>query len=123
MQKNFLLLAVLACIMAACNNKPTAPKTVKLYSAEQLYNNNSIGGAAYNADETGILVNSNLTGIYNLYELNINDTALKPLTHSVRESFFAVDYLPGTNKFLYSADRGGDENSHIYLQAPGDTSA
>src|SRR6478736_2288982 len=93
----FSIFAV-TCFLTGCGNKATTPKTVKLYSAEQLYNNNSIGGAAYNSDETGILVNSNLTGIYNLYELNVADTSLKPLTHSLKESFFAIDYLPGTNK-------------------------
>ncbi|MEJ7588162.1 MAG: prolyl oligopeptidase family serine peptidase [Ferruginibacter sp.] len=114
---------VVICLLSACDNKPAARKDVKLYSAEQLYNNKSIGGVAYNAAETGILINSNVTGIYNLYELNLVDTVLKPLTQSKKESFYAIDYLPGTNKFLYSADRGGDENSHIYLQAPGDTAA
>ena len=123
MQKNIIPLVVLLCLLAGCNTKTESPKTVKLYSAEQLYNNNSIGGAAYNTDESKILVNANVTGIYNLYELSIGDTLLKPLTHSVKESFFAIDYQPGTNKYLYSADRGGDENSHIYLQSPGDTAA
>ena len=114
-------------LAAGCvSNQSTAPaprKTVKLYSAEQLYNNKSIGGAAYNTDESKILVNSNVTGTYNLYELNIGDTLQQPLTSSTKESFFAIDYLPGSNKFLYSADKGGDENSHIFLQQPGDTAA
>ena len=44
-------------LLIACNSKPDAPKEVKLYSAEQLYNNKSIGGAAYNTDESRILVN------------------------------------------------------------------
>jgi protease II len=108
-------------LFTACQDKPAAPKEVKLYSAEQLYNNKSIGGAAYNTDESRILVNSNVSGIYNLYELNIGDTSQQPLTRSTKESFFALDYLPGTSKFLYSADQGGNENSHIFLQSPGDS--
>ena len=32
-----------------------------------------------------------------------------------KESFFAIDYLPGTNHILYSADKGGNEINHIYL--------
>jgi dipeptidyl aminopeptidase/acylaminoacyl peptidase len=124
MQKSIISLLGLVCLLSACDSKKAdAPKTVKLYSAEQLYNNKSIGGVAYNADESRILVHANMSGIYNLYELNIADTALAPLTHSVKESFFAIDYLPGSGKYLYSADKGGDENSHIYLQAPADTAA
>jgi dipeptidyl aminopeptidase/acylaminoacyl peptidase len=45
------------------------------------------------------------------------------LTRSTKESFYAIDYLPGTSKYLYSADQGGNENAHIYLQSPGDTAA
>ena len=123
--KTIISILALTYLVAGCENKQPAAtrKEVKLYSAEQLYNNKSIGGAAYNTDETRILVNSNVSGIYNLYELNIGDTLQQPLTHSLKESFFAIGYLPGTNKYLYSADRGGDENNHLYLQAPGDTAA
>ena len=110
-------------LLSACNNEPAARKEVKQYSAEQLYNNKSISGLSFNSDETGILVHANTSGIFNLYELSIADTLMKPLTRSVKESFFAIDYLPGTKKFLYSADQGGNENAHIYLQTPGDTIA
>ncbi len=123
MKKAIIPLLTFVYLVAACNNEPTARKDVKLYSAEQLYNNNSISGASFNSAETGILVHANTTGIYNLYELSIADTLMKPLTQSVKESFFAIDYLPGTKKFLYSADQGGNENAHIYLQTPGDTTA
>ena len=36
-------------------------------------------------------------------------------TFSEKESIFAIDYLPGTNHILYSADKGGNEINHIYL--------
>lgn len=123
MSKSILSVLVVALAMASCKNEPAVPKEIKQYTIEQLYNNKSISGAAFNADESKILVDANISGIINLYELGIADTAMKPLTHSVKESLFAVDYLPGTDKFLFSADQGGNENSHIYLQSPGDTSA
>ena len=123
MKKNVIPFLASIVFLSACSNEPAARKDVKQYTAEQLYNNKSIGGAAFNADESKVLVNANMTGIYNLYELNIADTALKALTSSKKESFFGVDYLPGTNKFIYTADQGGNENIHIYLQTPGDTSA
>ena len=116
----FLTLIVLA---ASCNNEPEARKDVKQYSAEQLFNNKSIGGGAFSTDESKILVHANVTGIFNLFEINIGDTAMNQLTHSTKESFFSVDYLPGTNKYLYTADQGGNENDHIYLQNKGDTAA
>jgi dipeptidyl aminopeptidase/acylaminoacyl peptidase len=106
----------------ACTSDQKA-KQVTAYTIEQLQNNLSVSGAAFNKDETKILTNHNGTGIYNLYELNIADTTFKPLTTSTKESFFAEDYVPGTNNFIYSADKGGDENSHLYLRVAGDTSA
>jgi len=126
MKKHYYLLLSLPVLFAACNSSSDAPvarKEVKQYSAEQLYNNKSISGAAFNADETKILTGANISGIINLYELSIADTSMKPLTKSVKESFFPVDYLPGSSKYIYSADQGGNENSHLYLQAPGDTVA
>ena len=96
----------LALLLGACNNNSktetaAVPKKVKSYSAEQLYTNKNIGGVAFSRDELKILVNANTSGIYNLYELNISDNTMKPLTASTKESFFGIDYLPGTNKFLY----------------------
>jgi protease II len=123
MKKNVIPFLALVGLLAGCNNEPEVRKDVKQYSAEQLFNNKSIGGAAFNADETKILTTANITGINNLYELSIADTSMAPLTRSTKESFYAIDYLPGTNKYLYSADQGGNENAHIYLQSPGDTAA
>ena len=123
MKKTIIPFLAFVCLGAGCNNEPAARKDVKLYSAEQLYNNKSINGVSFNSGETAILVHANTTGIFNLYELSMADTIMKPLTQSVKESFFAIDYLPGTKKFLYSADQGGNENAHIYLQTPGDTTA
>jgi dipeptidyl aminopeptidase/acylaminoacyl peptidase len=115
-----ILLAVLALIaLSSCSEKKS--RMPKQFTIEQLYNNLSVGAAGFNADETKILVNNNSTGIINVYELNIGDTSFKPLTWSKKDSYFAVDYLQGSNKFIYSADQGGNENSHLYLVKQGDT--
>ncbi|MDB5152075.1 MAG: secreted prolyl oligopeptidase family protein [Mucilaginibacter sp.] len=111
----YLSLFALAILFSACSN-PDKPTAVKSYSIEQLYNNKAINGAGFNADETKVLVHDNSTGIFNIYEINIADTASKPLTHSIKDSYFSIGYVPGTNNFLYRADQGGNENSHIYLQ-------
>ena len=123
MQKKIIPFLALTLLLASCNNEPEARKDVKQYSAEQLFNNKSIGGGAFSTDESKILVHANTSGIFNLYEISIADTTMKPLTSSTKESFFSIDYLPGTNKYLYSADEGGNENTHVYLQSPGDTIA
>jgi dipeptidyl aminopeptidase/acylaminoacyl peptidase len=117
--KTILLAGLALLILASCSEKKS--RMPKQFTIEQLYNNLSVGASGFNADETKILVNTNSTGIFNIYELNIADTALKPLTRSKKDSYFAVDYLPGSSKFIYSADQGGNENSHLYLMKQGDT--
>jgi dipeptidyl aminopeptidase/acylaminoacyl peptidase len=118
MQKLLLSMLVVT-LVAGCNTATqSSHKDVKQYDASQFYNNESIYGVAFNPDETKILINSDKTGIQNLYELSVNDTSERPLTQSQKESFYAVDYLPGTSDYLYVSDQGGNENDHIYLQKP-----
>ena len=123
MKKVFILPAALMVFLLGCNNnsEPEAKKTVKQYSIEQLYKTKSIGGGLFNKDESKILVQNNESGIFNLYEINLADTGMKQLTSSTKESFFAVDYVAGTDKTIYSADQGGNENDHLYLRQPDGT--
>jgi dipeptidyl aminopeptidase/acylaminoacyl peptidase len=124
MLKQLLFAVALLSIFAGCDQKKDQEtRTPKQYSIEQLYNNVSIGAAGFNKEETKILVNNNSSGIFNIYELNVADTQMHALTSSAKESFFAVDYLPGSEKFIYSADQGGNENSHLYLKGKGDSTA
>ncbi len=120
--KLILIASLAVVVLASCSTKEKA-RMPKQFTIEQLYNNLSVGAAGFNADETKILVDNNSTGIYNVYELNISDTSERPLTHSKKDSYFAVDYLPGSTQFIYSADQGGNENSHLYLMKQGDTVA
>lgn len=107
--------------IAGCGEKEPPARIPPPLTIEQLYDNVSVRAAAFNGSENSILITDNSSGIYNVYELNIADTAKQPLTRSTKESFYAVDYLPGTNKFIYAADSGGNENSHLYLMAKGDS--
>ncbi len=116
MQKTYHSLIIISLFMWGCKEEAKAPREVKQYTIEQFFQTEGIGGSFFSKDEGRILMNSNRSGIYNVYELSLADTAFKPLTSSNKESLFAIDYLPGTDDFLYSADKGGDENDHIYLQ-------
>jgi hypothetical protein len=90
-------------------------KAVKQYTIEQFYKTVAFGGGDFNKQENKILVHDNSTGIFNVYEIDLATKEKKQLTNSVKESYFAIDYIPGSNNFLYSADKGGNENSHIHL--------
>ena len=110
----FIILAM----MVACTQ---APIEVTRYTIEQFYDNLSIGGGSFSADETTLLVSSNQTGIYNVFSLNVDGSGEQQLTFSKKESFFAASYFPEDDRFLYSADQGGDENNHLYMQEPDGT--
>ena len=109
--KTHFALITLFLFIASCTQTYTPTK----YSIEQFYQNNQIGGGAFSDDETKLLVRSNESGIFNVYEIDIASGEKTQKTFSEKESFFAIDYLPGTNQILYSADKGGNELSHIYL--------
>jgi dipeptidyl aminopeptidase/acylaminoacyl peptidase len=112
-------------MLYACAGKEEKqePRIPKEYTREQLGNNISVFASGYNADESQVLICDNRTGIYNAYLLNIADTSTRPLTRSSKESFYTVEFLPGSSKFLFSHDEGGNENDHLYLQSVDDTSA
>ncbi len=116
MKKLTLALFAIAIMAASCKQeKPAPPKEIKQYTIEQFYKNEQIGGGAWSSDESKLLVHSNKTGIYNLYEINVADGSQRQVTNSAVESYFAIDYVPGTKQMLYSADKGGNEIDHIYL--------
>ncbi len=110
--KQIIILLSAALFLAGCMKRP---KEVNLYTIEQLSENISISGGVFSGDESKLLFSSNETGIYNVYEINIEDGAQRQVTNSSVESFYAIDYVPGTGQILYAADKGGNEIAHIYL--------
>lgn len=88
---------------------------VKQYSIEEFYKNSRIYGGQFSANETKLLVSGDVSGIFNVYEIDIASKVMRPITESTEESFFAIDYVPNSDAILYSADQGGNEIDHIYL--------
>lgn len=110
--KKILLIAA-AVLLFSCSEKK---KEVPRYTIDQFYKNVSLlGNYSFSDDETRLLVNTNETGIYNLFELNLTDGSKRPVTNSTAESCFAIDYVHGTKQVLYSSDKGGNEITHIFL--------
>ena len=93
------------------------PKTaVKEYTIEQFMNTVRIGGSSFSADEKSLLFHTNQSGIFNVYSVPVTGGASTQLTNSTKESTFAVSYFPNDARFLYEHDRGGNENTHLYLR-------
>lgn len=116
MQKYIVAGLFFTCIYGCDQPKTPAPKQVAQYSIEQFYKSTNTSGGTFSSDDKKMLINSNESGIYNVYEIDLQSGQKKPLTSSVKESIFVDDYVPGTENFIYDADKGGNENDHLYLQ-------
>jgi dipeptidyl aminopeptidase/acylaminoacyl peptidase len=110
--KKFFVLTITIFMLFMCSTKKM--NEVKTYTIEQFYKNTNIWGGSFSPNESKLLTTSNETGIYNVFALPIDGTAPQQLTYSKKESFFAISYVPKGNGFLYYADKGGDENDHLY---------
>ncbi len=111
------VVSILMLLLAGCKNQDSEkPRNVATYTIEQFYKSSSISGGSFSPDASKLLINSNESGIYNVYEIDLASGDKKALTNSGKEAAFEYDYLPGSNNFLFASDKGGDENDHIFLQ-------
>ena len=106
----FLMIGVLG-----CQQQPEKTLPSKQYSIEQFYENINIGGGSFSPDESKLLVNSNETGIYNVFEIDIATGEKTQLTFSTKDSYFGQGYFPNDERFIFSYDDGGNENYKVEL--------
>ncbi len=97
-------------------HKAVAAREVKPYTIEQFMNTVRIGGSSFSSDEQSVLFHSNRSGIFNVYSVPAAGGQPSQLTSSVKESTYAVSYFPTDARLLYTYDRGGNENSHLYVR-------
>lgn len=115
--KTSLSVLLLIAIGACKTTETEAPP--KLYTIQQFMDVKSIYSAGFSPDETKILLGSNETGIFNVFELNLQSGERKQLTNSTGESIFAASYFPTDDRVVYTSDQGGNEIDHIFVQSPG----
>jgi dipeptidyl aminopeptidase/acylaminoacyl peptidase len=113
---SLITLFTLLTLTATAQPKKQATPAVREYTIEQFMNSVRIGGSSFSADEQSLLFHTNKSGIFNVYSVAVTGGAPTQLTNSTKESTFAVTYFPNDARFLYSYDRGGNENSHLYLR-------
>lgn len=70
---------------------------------------------AFSPDGGKLLITSNATGVYNVYELNLSSNTQTALTHSDTNAVYAISYFPGGDRILYTFDGGGNELNHVYV--------
>lgn len=125
------LLALAGALAAGCATKPAgepgvaappaAPATQAplVYDARAFFTTTTYGlagGQAWSFDDRKLLVQSDQSGIFNAYALDVASGELQPLTTSTKDSTFAVSWFPGDGRVLVSADQGGNELDHLYVR-------
>ena len=125
MKRIFMVLALCGILVwiPACSDKPADTTEItetrtgpsKTYTMEQFVKTLSIGGSSFNHDETKLLVRSNETGIFHVYEMDLATGKRTPVTEG-EETTFPVAYMPHDDRILYSRDKDGSENSHLFLR-------
>jgi dipeptidyl aminopeptidase/acylaminoacyl peptidase len=115
--KKVLYPFVLLVWLGACKTTETeAPP--RLYSIEQFMDVKNIYSAGFSPDEKKLLLGSNETGIYNVFELDLTTDERRQLTSSTEESVFAASYFPNDDRIVYTSDKGGNEIDHIFVRNP-----
>ena len=95
---------------------PDQPEPVPRYDARTFFETTAVTGASFSYDETRILVSTDATGVFNAYSLPFTGGASEQLTESQGDSVFAISWFPNDDRFLYTADQGGNELNHLYVQ-------
>jgi len=114
--KNFFKLLLAILIFVSCDQPE-----VQEYSIEALMSNNRSSGGYFSKDGSKLLYSSDKSGIFNVYEVDLITDKEVQITSSTEESFFARGYSPIAGEVIYSADKGGNENSHLYLIRNGES--
>ena len=115
--KSFLKLITVFFLVISCSDS----QKIQQYSIETLMSNNRSSGGYFSKDADKLIYSSDKSGIFNIYEVDLSTNEETQLTYSKEESFFVRGYSPSTGEVIYSADKGGNENSHIYLIREGNS--
>jgi dipeptidyl aminopeptidase/acylaminoacyl peptidase len=93
-----------------------APAGPRQYTIQQFLDTVRYSGASFSADGSKILVTSDRTGIQNAFAVPVAGGEPVALTHSTTDNIDAQRYFPHDERFLYSADTGGNELDHVFVQ-------
>lgn len=120
MKKFFAFLPLCLALLAgaAAAKETPKPKPVPRYTIEQLLGTTLYDGASFSPDGSKILVESNQTGVINAFAIPMGGGKPVQLTDSKVSAVDIHGYFPNDERFLYSSDQGGDEQTHLYVRSP-----
>ena len=102
----------------SCSGPVKEEKSTKQYSMSQFMDIVQIAGSSFSPDESRLLFSSKETGIFNVFEIDIESGEKKQLTNSTDNAIFASSYFPEDNRIVVRSDKGGNEITHLFVQNP-----
>jgi dipeptidyl aminopeptidase/acylaminoacyl peptidase len=108
-----VLLAIAACQPV---DQTAAVREVPQYTIQDFLGTTAFSGASFSPDNSKILVSSDLSGIFNVYTIPAAGGEPEALTQSTGDSYFSRGYFPDDERFLFTADQGGNELNHVYVR-------
>ena len=97
--KVFLKLLPLFILVISCTE---SEKNIQQYSIETLMSNNRSSGGSFSKDASKLVYSSDKSGIFNIYEVNLENNIETQITDSKEESFFVRGYSPTTGEVIYA---------------------
>lgn len=113
-------------LMGAAAPKPppaaASPKAVqrpsRQYTMKQFMGTTAVTGPVFASDEQRILFSSNASGIFNVASVPVGGGKPLELTRSRTDGMRLVGAFPGDERFLFERDKGGNEQTHVYVRTP-----
>lgn len=106
---------------AAAERPAPARYTARQFYETTVYSMSSGAGIAFSRDGRHLLINSDRTGVYNVYALPVAGGDPVAVTRSTTNAVFAMSYFPDDERVLFTSDQGGNELHHIYVRLPDGT--
>jgi dipeptidyl aminopeptidase/acylaminoacyl peptidase len=112
------LLLALVLTLAACQpgERVQVVREVPEYAIQEFLGTINYSGASFSPDNSKILVSNNSSGIFNVYSIPASGGEPTQLTHSTDDSYRSRGYFPADERFLFTADQGGNELNHLYVR-------
>lgn len=128
----YLLLAPLLLALAACGpsenattgqqaDTETGEPDVTVYDTGVFFDSVTYrlghgGGHAFSSDGQRLLVNSDETGVFNAYALDLGNNQMQPLSDSDDNAVSAVSWFPDDDRVLLTGDIGGNEHNSVFVR-------
>ncbi|QQX76420.1 MULTISPECIES: alpha/beta fold hydrolase [Aequorivita] len=118
--KNFSLIFSALLLFVACKDtqkdNTNEVADIKTYTIEQFMGNENAFANGFSPDNSKVLITSNRSGIYNMYNVSVEGGEFMPITQSDSASVYGISYFPNDDRILFRMDGNGDEIFKIFLK-------